>query len=172
MPQYSVDEVLDIVKSLTAGEQVELRSKLPAIWEQQPSSSTLPKVQQSQSMGNISMGSGNTFDINQLSTEGPVDLSRTTTQLSGLDQTDVKEALSLLAQIKQGLKHSDSLGRLKQKNAESTIELIEEELQKEEPDRGLIEQAIEALSKGLAGVEKLAAPMMRVAKLVATAMML
>ncbi|MEM9905596.1 MAG: hypothetical protein AAF921_11295 [Cyanobacteria bacterium P01_D01_bin.44] len=172
MPQYSVDEVLNIIKSLTADEQVALRSKLPAIWAQQQPVPIPPKVQQSQSIGNISIGSGSTFDINQLSTEGPVDLSRTTTQLSGLNQADVKAALDLLAQIKQDLHHTDSLNRLDQKNAESTIELVEEELQKADPDRGLIDQAIDALSKGLAGVEKLATPTLRVAQLVATAMAL
>ncbi|MEO1352141.1 MAG: hypothetical protein AAFW84_25620 [Cyanobacteria bacterium J06635_15] len=172
MPKYSVDEVLEIVKGLTVDEQVALRSKLAALWVHQQPVPIPPKVQQSQSMGNISMGSGNTFDINQLSTEGPVDVSRTTTQLSGLNQTGVKEALELLAQIKQDLHSADSLNRLDQKNAESTIELVEEELRKDNPDRGLIEQAVEALSKGLAGVEKLAAPTLRVAKLVATAMVL
>lgn len=172
MPKYSVDEVLDIVKSLTADEQVALRSKLPTIWAQQQPVPISPKVQQSQSVGNISIGSGSSFDINQLSTDGPVDLSRTTTQMAGLNPTDVQEALALLSQIKQGLHSTDSLNRLDQKQAESTIELVEEELQKTDPDRGLIDQAIDALSKGLAGVEKLATPTLRVAKLVATAMAL
>ncbi|MEM8810475.1 MAG: hypothetical protein AAGF01_31070 [Cyanobacteria bacterium P01_G01_bin.38] len=171
MPKYSVDEVLDIVKSLTADEQVALRSRLPDVWAQQPVPIP-PKVQQSQSFGNISVGSSSSFDINQLSTDSPIDLSRTTTQMSGLNPSDVQAALALLTQIKQGLSSTDSLNRVEQKNAESTIELVEEEIQKDSPDRGLIEQAVEALSKGLAGVEKLAAPTMRVAKLVATAMAL
>ena len=172
MPKYSVDEVLEIVKSLTADEQVSLREQLPAIWEQQQPVSIPSQVQQTQSVGNISMGSGNTFDINQLSADGPVDLSHTTTQLSGSNQANFQEALDLLSQIKQSIPSIASLNRLEKKNAESTIELVEEELQKPDFDQGLIEQAIAALSQGLAGVEKLAAPTMRVAKLVASAMML
>ena len=69
MPQYSVDEVLEIIKSLADDEQIDLRTKRPAVWAQlQPGSMPLT-VQRSQSIGDLSMGSGNTFDLNQLAAD-------------------------------------------------------------------------------------------------------
>ena len=171
MPQYSVDEVVDIVKSLTAEQQAKLRSQLSALWVQPPAPAAA-KAQQSQSFGNISIGSGSSFDLNQVSADGSVDLSRTAAQMADSGQSNLSTALALLAQLKQDIHTVEELNRLEKKTAASTIELVEEELQKPKPDQGLIEHAIDALSKGLAGVEKLAAPTIRVAKLVATAMVL
>jgi hypothetical protein len=50
---------------------------------------------------------------------------------------------------------------------ESTIEVVEEELDQQKPDKDLIDRAIEALSKKLEGIEKLAQPLLKLTKLIA-----
>ncbi|MFZ4677282.1 MAG: hypothetical protein ACOYM4_16590, partial [Nodosilinea sp.] len=56
--------------------------------------------------------------------------------------------------------------------AKVPIATVAEELKKDKPDKDLIDQSVEALRKGLAGVETLAEPVMRVAALVAKAVVL
>ena len=140
MPKYSVEDVLDIIKSFSAEEKTALEAQLPtALSIATPSG--VAKKQQSQSFGNIRIsGSSMSFGVSQVSATGSVNLAQTTTQLQGLTG-NLEEALGLLQEIKQGVGTTEELNKLEKKNVESTISVVEEELQREEPDKDLIDQA-------------------------------
>ncbi len=170
MPKYSVDEVISIIQSLTIEEKQTLQAQLPALLSAEASPAAA-RTQQTQSFGNITMGNSNTFGVNQVTAEGSVDHSQhSITSANG--QSNVQEILNQLQQLKQGVNDAENLNKIEKKNMKATLEVVEEELTKPEPDKDLIDQAINALSKGLEGIEKLAAPTMRVAKLVATALLI
>ncbi|MBD2043918.1 hypothetical protein [Microcoleus sp. FACHB-672] len=168
MPKYTVDEVLDIIKSLTAEEKTALQSQLSVILGTGATSNLQAQTQQSQSFGNITMRDGNEVKAEQFSAEGSVNISETNANIQG-GKADIKEAFELLSFMKQELSQTDNLNALEKKDAQSKIEFVEEELKKSKPDQDLITQAVEALEKGLKGVEKLIEPTIKVAKLVGSA---
>lgn len=168
MPKYTVDEVLDIIKSLTAEEKTALQSQLSVILGTSATSNLQAQTQQSQSFGNITMGDGNEVKAEQFSAEGSVNISETNANIQG-GKADIKEAFELLNYMKQELNKIDNLNALEKKDAQSKIEFVEEELKKSKPDKDLITQAVDALEKGLKGVEKLIEPTIKVAKLVGSA---
>lgn len=171
MPKYSVDEVLDIIQSLTPDEKNELQNRLSQVLNHSPSPAN-PGQSQGQTLSGIQVGSGSSFGVNQ-SIGGDVNFSQTTHPNQGYQGQDnslpLHEVLRLLQGLKQDVLSTEALNTLEQKSTAATIEVLEEEIQKPKPDPGLIEQAIAALEKGLKGVEKLAEPTLRVAKLVAAA---
>lgn len=168
MPKYTVDEVLDIIKSLTAEEKTALQSQLSVMLATGSTSNLQAQTQQSQSFGNITMGDSNEFKAEQFSAEGSVNISETNANIQG-GKADIKEAFELLSFMKQELSQTDKLNALEKKDAQSKIEFVEEELKKSKPDKDLITQAVNALEKGLKGVEKLIEPTIKVAKLVGSA---
>jgi len=120
---------------------------------------------QSQSFGNITIsGSGNAFAANQAG--GNIDSSQTTNP-SNLQNADLQTLLEALKQLKQDILATDALNPIEKATAEVPVNMLEAELKKPQPDKSLIDQAIASLKKGLAGVEALAEPVIRVASLVA-----
>jgi hypothetical protein len=168
MPKYSVEDVIDIIKTLTFQEKILLKTKLSEVLDAEAglTSNPQPKTQQSQSFGNITIGSGGTSNIDQIAAEGGVNLDRSTTHLQGF-QNNIQEALNLLQTLKQNINNSEKFNKIEKKNLESTIEVVEEELDQQKPDKDLIDRAIEALSKKLEGIEKLAQPLLKLTKLIA-----
>lgn len=169
MPKYSVEEVLDIIQTLTADEKSQLQNQLPKVL----SNATAPVTaqnSQSQSLGNITMGSGGNFGLNQAS--GNINSSQNNTQAS-VENTSLQEALTTLQGLKQGIDQSDVLNKLQKRTIiDVTIKTIEEEISKPQPDKGLVAQAIESMKQGLEGVIALAAPVTKVAELIAKAWMI
>ena len=83
--------------------------------------------------------------------------------------TDLQSALAAIAQLKQNIAASADLNPIEKATAEVPIKMLESELQKPQPDKSLVDQAISALKKGLDGVVSLAEPVTKVATLVAKA---
>jgi len=126
-----------------------------------------PHAQKSQSFGNISMsGSNNPF--NAIQSGDSVNLNQTSTQTSG-SNTDLQAALESLVKLKQEVSATDALSAFARKDTESKINMIEEELQKSKPDKGFVDEVVDALKQGLNGVATLAGPVTQVAGLVAKA---
>ena len=126
-----------------------------------------PRAPQSQAIGNISIsGSDNPF--NAIQSGGNVNLSQTSTQSSG-GNSDLEAALALLVKLRQDVAATDALSSFAKKDTESKIGMLQEELQKPEPDKSFVNEVVEALKQGLSGVLTLAAPVTQVAALVAKA---
>lgn len=168
MPKYSVDDVLDIIKSLSAEEKIALQSQLPAVLGTTTPSIVPAKNQQSQSFGNITMRDSNEFEVDQISSKGSVNMSKTNANLQS-QTSNLQEALKLLIQIKKEVATVDQLNVFERKDIQSKVEILEEELKKKNPDKDLISHAVEAIEKGLKGVERLLEPTVKVAKLVGAA---
>jgi hypothetical protein len=122
---------------------------------------------QSQSFGNVTIsGSNNPF--NAIQSTGNVTLSQNLSQ-GDRGNTDLQAALEALIKLKQEIAATDALGKLAKKEAESRIEMVQEELQKPKPDKSFIDEVVEALKQGLDGVVALATPVTQVAALIAKA---
>ena len=169
MPKYSVEEVIDIIKTFTPEEKSSLQAQLSAVLNSTESSQSngRAKNEQSQSFGNISIGSGSAFDVNQIAAEGSVDLARAMTH-SQASSKEMEEVLGLLQNLKKEVNSSDRLNKLEQKNAESAIAIMTEELQKPEPDKKLLAQTGKFLQTCLGGIGIFATPTLQVIRILET----
>jgi hypothetical protein len=71
-----------------------------------------------------------------------------------------------LQKLKQDINQSNALNKLQKATIEGTIKVVEEEISKPNPDKSLIDQAVEALKSGLSLVN-LVEPVTKIAELVA-----
>lgn len=170
MPKYSVDEVLDIVKTFTTEEKKDLQNRLANVLEVSITPKTQSGQSQSQNFGNLTFsGSGsNTSFNNSQNIGGDSNIAQTNTQAS-VENTNLQEALSILAQLKQDISSSTALNPVQKATVEVPLKIVEEEAKKQKPNKNIIEQAIAALKQGLEGVATLAEPVVKVANLVAKA---
>lgn len=169
MPKYTVDEVLDIIKGLTAEEKQELENKLPSVLGTAASpKATQPIQDSSQKMQGVTISGSSGVELNQEQIHGEGTISKPTTSVD-MQNTDLQEALALLEKLKQDINNSNALTPLQKKREEISIQMAEEELKKPKPDKSLVEQAIETLKKGLSGIKELAEPVTEVSKLIAKA---
>jgi hypothetical protein len=168
MPKYSVEDVLDIIKVLTPEEKIALQAQLPKVLNApvEPEIKIPAKSHQSQSFGNVTIGSGSAFDNNQIAAEGSVNLARNSDRGQPV-KAEIQQALDLLQEIKQGIEKTDQLNKLEKKNAEATISVVEEELNKPKPDKQLLAQASKALGICFRGVAQFAEPALAVTQIVA-----
>jgi folylpolyglutamate synthase/dihydropteroate synthase len=164
MPKYSLQDVLDIIQTLTPDEKSQLQDRLPHIISATITDAT-PQRSQSQSFGNINMGKGNTFTANQAGEE--VNSSQSNIQAS-VQNDSLQQALDILQKLREDVSQSDVLNKLQKTTINGTIKVVEEEISKPQPDKSLLDQAIEALKKGVE-IISLAEPVMKVAGLVAGA---
>ena len=123
------------------------------------------RVKQSQSFGNITF-SGNNNPFNAIQSTGNVNVTQTNTQTAG-GNTNLQAALKALAKLKEQLAVTDGLSTFVKKDTESKIKMLEEELQKPQPDKSFVDEVVEVLKQGLTGVSTLASPVTQVATLVA-----
>ncbi|MEO0409741.1 MAG: CHAT domain-containing protein [Cyanobacteria bacterium P01_A01_bin.135] len=122
---------------------------------------------QSQSFGNVTIGgSGNQTNFSQAG--GDINITRSISQ-SGGDNKELQAALDALATLRQEVQASQELSAYTKRRTGEDIQMIEEELQKPQPDKGMIDEVVEALGKGLDGALKLATPVSQVAALIAKA---
>lgn len=168
MPKYSVSEVLDIIKTLTPAEKLELQSRLSEVITPVPSGTDQPSQRQSQTFGNVNIGgSGIAADFGQKQViGGNMTSPQNVVQAEGSGLQDV---WSLLTSLKQGIDNSSTLDPLQKAMADEQIKVIEVELKKTEPDKGLVSRTISTLKQGLEGVLTLAEPVVKVANLIAKA---
>jgi len=165
MPKYTVEDVLEIISSLSYEEKSTLKAQLNTVL----SGTTIPTAtQQSRSMtvggGFQVSGSGVTVDMSQHQAIGS-DSSQARDDLSATTQ----DLLQALEALHQEVLKSSQLNTIEKATAKVPIAAATAELQKAQPDKSLVDQSVAALKKGLAGVETLAEPVMRVATLVAKA---
>ena len=131
---------------------------------EQPAS---PPVRQSQSIGNITIsGNNNPFAATQAGRDVTINQSTDRTQATN---TGLELALAAVTQLKQSITSSPDLNPIEKATVEVPVKMLESELQKPQPDKSLVEQAIAAIKKGLDGVVTLAEPVTKVATLVAKA---
>jgi hypothetical protein len=166
MPTYSVSDVLEIIKTLNSEQKLELQRELPSVLAAVAKETTTPA--KSQSMSGVAITGSSYIDLSQDIVEEGSSLNRSKTQAI-LQNTDLKEALSVLEKLKQAVAADSSLDPLKKEAAQEKIQTIQEEAKKPQPNKSLVDQAITALKDGLEGVKELAGPVMEVASLVAKA---
>lgn len=168
MPKYSVEDILEIIKTLTPEERTALETQLPTVLNSVSTVAFKPssKNQQSQAFGNITIGNSSAFDANQIAAEGSVILGQKTVNSQEME-AEIKKTLDLVQFIKQEIAKSDQLNKLEKKNAAATISVVEEELTKPQPDKNLLNQAGKALGACVKGVAEFAEPTMTLATLIA-----
>lgn len=166
MPTYNVSDVLEIIRTLTPEQKLELQRKLPSALAAVSEGTAAPA--KSQNIRGVTITGSSEIDLNQIQAESGSNITQTKTQAQ-LQNTDLKEALIVLESLKQAVTADNTLNLLAKEVVEQKIQTIQQEVQKPQPDKSLVNQAITALKKGLAGVEELAEPVMRVASLVAKA---
>jgi hypothetical protein len=168
MPKYTVEDVLDIIKTFTPEEKTALQTQLFAVLNSTTSPGITPsgRNQQSQSFGNVTLGSGNTFDANQIAAEGSVNIARSTNK-GEFVKKEIQEALDLLQSLKEGIAKTEKMNILEKKNAEATISVVEEELTKPKPDKNLLSQAGKALGVCCKSVAEFAEPALSIASIIA-----
>jgi hypothetical protein len=127
-----------------------------------------PMSKQSQSFGNVSIGgNGNAFNAIQ----GNNNTVSNNINQSTNSSSELQAAIELLAKLKQDAVATDALTSYQKKRVEEDVALVSEELQKPEPDRNFVDEAIAALKQALGGVITLAEPVTKIAELLAKAWM-
>jgi hypothetical protein len=165
MPKYTVEEVLEIISGLGPEEKNILKTRLRDVL----ASSAVPHAaQQTRSMtvgGNFQVGgSGVTVDMSQQQAIG-----NTTVGPTQGNADAIQALLQALESLQQQILSSTDLNLVEKATAKVPLATATAELQKDKPNKDLIDQSVEALRKGLAGAEALAEPVMRVAALLAKA---
>jgi hypothetical protein len=168
MPTYSVSDVLEIIRTLTPEQKLELQQELPSVLATVSKPITTPA--KSQTMSGVSITGSSEIDLSQIQADQGSTVNQNKTQAK-LQNTNLQEALIVLEKLKQAVAINSSLNPLLKEIADEKIQTIQKEVQKPQPDKSLVDQAITALKKGLVGVEELAEPVMKVASLVAKAWM-
>ncbi|MFM6213377.1 CHAT domain-containing protein [Planktothrix sp.] len=151
-------------KNLAINPNPESNESMPSPQENPPS------MNKSQSFGDITI-SGNSGTYYQgfqafNTVDSQVNLNQSYTQTVG-EHSKIETALTELQKLKQEIAVTNALNSIQKKQAEFPVDLIETELKKPQPDKSLIDEAVEALKKGLEGVETLAEPVMKVAAILA-----
>ena len=151
-------------KNLAINSNPESNKTMPSPQENPPS------MNKSQSFGNITISgnSGTHYQGFQAfnTVDSEVNLDQSYTQTGG-EHSQIETALTELQKLKQEIAVTNALNSIQKKQAEFPVDLIETELKKPQPDKSLIDEAVEALKKGLEGVETLAEPVMKVAAILA-----
>lgn len=168
MPTYSVSDVLEIIRTLTPEQKLELQRELSSVLATASNATTTPT--KSQSMSGVAITGSSDIDLSQIQADEGSSVNQNKTQAT-LQNTDLQEALSVLEKLKQAVAANSTLNPLVKELVDEKIQTIQKEVQKLQPDKNLVAQAITTLKKGLTGVEELAEPVMKVASLVAKAWM-
>jgi hypothetical protein len=169
MPTYNVSDVLEIIRTLTPEQKQALQHELPNVLAAVSEGTAAPV--KSQNMGGVTITGSSEIDLNQIQAESGGNITQSKIQAK-LQNTDLKEALIVLESLMEAVTADNTLNPLAKEMVGEKIQTIQQEVQKPQPDKSLVDQAIAALKTGLAGVEELAAPVMRVASLVAKAWMI
>ena len=127
----------------------------------------LPQPAQSQSIGNITIsGSNNPFNAVQAGGDVTISQSQTQTQAP---HPDLQAALEAIGNLKQAIAATSGLDETEKAMAAIPVQKLEEELQKPQPDRSVVDRTIRTLKKALDGVVTLTGPVSNVATLIAKA---
>ncbi|MFK7970537.1 MAG: hypothetical protein AB8F95_09225, partial [Bacteroidia bacterium] len=122
----------------------------------------------SQSISGVNISGSSGVALNQTYTEVERSLDQNRLNLSP-DGQDLQAALTILENLKSLIAYQHSLNPLVKEIAQQKIESVQQELKQDTPDKGLVDQAISTLRKGVSGIEELAEPVMRISALLAQA---
>lgn len=122
---------------------------------------------QSQTVGNITV-SGNSHAVSNIQAGSSVTIDQRQKH-SQKDNTELAQALAAVAQLKQDLATTGALNSVEKATVEVPVSLLEQELQKPQPDQGRVGQAVAAMQKALDGVVSLAGSVAQVTTLIAKA---
>lgn len=166
-----MSEVLNIIESLSAEERIELHQSLTGVLSSTASPNPeLESPTQSQNMSGISISGSSSIALSQIEADRGSNVSHDETR-AAIQGADFQAVLNLLGQLRQDIAVTDALNSIEKKVIEIPIGTLEAELKKPKPDRSFVDQAVEALRRGLTGVAVLAEPVSRVAELIAKAWM-
>jgi lipopolysaccharide biosynthesis regulator YciM len=169
MFKLTVEQILASIEALSTEEKQDLKAQLSRVLttpEPEAESSGSTVQSQSISVGRDFQlqGQGNVADFSQTQTTGGNHIST-----PAVPEQDLQAITEAIADLKQAIARHPELNQVEKQTAAVPLNTLEEELQKPEPDKGLIDQAVAALKKGLDGVQVLAEPVMQVSSLVAKA---
>lgn len=86
-----------------------------------------------------------------------------------IQDDDFKDIFALLSQLKHDIAQNEELNPLVKDSVRDKVEQLEKTLQTPKPDKGFIQNTIQALEQGLKGVATLAEPTAKVASLITKA---
>ncbi|MEB3232273.1 MAG: hypothetical protein VKJ64_14785 [Leptolyngbyaceae bacterium] len=173
MIKLTVDQILASIEALSAEEKQDLKARLDRVFATPaPEAEVVQAPSQSQA---ISIGrdfhlagEGVTADFSQTLTTGTAGGSASERPPASQSQ-DLAALVGAIAHLKQAIESSPELNLIEKQTVAVPLNTLAEELKQPEPDKGLIDQTIVALKKGLNGVQTLAEPVMKVSSLVAKA---
>jgi hypothetical protein len=135
----------------------------------QPEAQPKPSAKQGQSFGNITF-SGSNNPLSAVEAIGNVNVNQSSNRTTG-ENGNLEAALAALAKLKEQVVATAELSTFARKDAQAKIEMLQEELQKPQPDKSFVDEVVAALQQGLNGVLTLTGPVTQVATLVAKAWM-
>ncbi len=172
MVKFTVEQVLDIIKDLTAEDKQKLQNKLPSVLGTAAfPTATQPIEDFSQKMQGVTISKASEIKFSQEQVHGQGSISKPTTSVQ-MQNADLQEALALLEKLKQNINDSNALKPIKKEIVEVPLKKVEEELKKPKPNKSLVTEAIELLKEGLSGIKELEEPVGEVTNLLAKAGMI
>ncbi|WNZ25057.1 hypothetical protein HJG54_20850 [Leptolyngbya sp. NK1-12] len=167
MFKLTIEQILASIAALSPEEKKEFEQRLPTVLE---STASLASPQSGQVMtntlGDVQLsGSNAAFNYQPSQAGRDVNLSTNVTQGSSEQQ----ELLQALLILKTAIQSAEGLPDLSKIGAETQVDQLAAEAEKENPDKNLIGRTVAALKQGLQGVQELAGPVMTVASIVAKA---
>ena len=167
MFKLTIDQILASISGLSPEEKKELERRLPSILKGLTVSSGSQEGQfMTNTLGEVKL-SGNNAVLNFQPSQagGNVNVSANFTQ----GVSEQQKLLQTLIALKEAIQHAHSLPELSKIGAETQIDQLAAEVQKDNPDKNLIGRTVSALKQGLKGVQELAGPVMTVTSVVAKA---
>jgi len=169
MPKYTVDEVLEIIRNLSADEQQQLRKQWPSALEPARSGAGGGNTG-SVSLRDINAGNNSNTKILGQGTLGDRSINQPVFHLKpGVSE----EALALIAELMEQLSENSAAVREVDRQTRQTVlahvEVLDAELTKSDPDKSLVDRAAGALQSVLGHTVNLAPLATRLAELLAKA---
>ena len=169
MPKYTVGEVLEIIEGLTDEEKLELKHQLPRVLGAESIPPAFHASQDSsQAIRGINISGSSNVEVSQSQTNSGSSMSQSGFS-SELKNGSLQDAFSCLDALKQDIDRNEHLNLVDKQVVSIPIQIVTEELKKSKPDKGLVDQALETLKKGLKGAQELAEPVATLSKIIAKA---
>ncbi len=168
MLKLTVEQILAGIEALSLEEREELKRRLSEVLGTTGATATTQEGQfMTNTLGDVQIsGSAAAFNYQPSQAGGDINVSA---EFSQQGSTEREELLPALAALKEAIRSSESIPELLKTGAETQIDHLAQETQKEHPDQNLIGRTVSALKQGLKGVQDLAAPTAAVASIVAKA---
>jgi hypothetical protein len=124
MPTYSVVDVLEIIRTLTPEQKLELQRELLRVLGTVSKETITPA--KSQSMSGVTISDSSDIGLSQIQAEKESNVTQNKTQVT-LQNTDLQEALDVLEKLKQAVAANSTLNPLIKEVAEEKIQTIQKD---------------------------------------------